>query len=325
MNVPSERRVLLRTALARRRTRPPPFAVGAYRVVNGSGDGAPPGLTVDRYDRWAVVGARTHLESRETEAWAQAVWDELRPAGLVVKRLAPRVADSTSHVWRGYVPEDPVPVREADVTLLAYLDDGIQTGLFLDQRDTRWRTRDFAVEREVLNLFAYTGAFSAHAARAGARRVTSVDVSKKALNRARANFRASGLDPDVHRWFADDVMTHLRRVPPEGYGLVIVDPPVFGRGCHRPFALLRDLERLLAVSIAATCRRGVLCVSAHARALDRHRLERALRGAAQAGQRRVEILDWLGLPEWDHPVCSGKHPSADRGDYLATAVVQCLS
>lgn len=334
MRLPSEPHACLQSALARRETRAPPFPVEAFRVANGSGDGAPPGLTVDRYARWVVVAARAHLDAGEVESWTRAAWDVLRPEGLVLKRLAFRVTESTTRVWRGRVPEHPIPVREADVTLLAYLNDGVHTGVFLDQRETRWRARAFAAGQDVLNLFAYTGAFSVHAACAGARRVTSVDVSKKALGRARENLRASGVDPDMHRWFADDVMAHLRRAPPEGYGLVIVDPPVFGRGGRRPFALLRDLEHLLTLSFATMRRGGTMFVSAHARALDRDRVDRALHRAARAVRRRVEILDWLGLPAWDHPVpgagrvagrVAGRGPSADRGDYLVTAVVRSLS
>src|SRR2546429_52057 len=80
------------------------------------------------------------------------------------------------------------------------------TGLFLDQRDTRLHVRACSKGVEVLNLFAYTCAFSVHAALGGARRVTSVDSSRAALSRGRENMSASGLDPDAHRWFDDDAI-----------------------------------------------------------------------------------------------------------------------
>src|SRR5262249_41175671 len=144
-------------------------------------------------------------------AWAEAAHEELGADGVVVKILRRTVAESTSEVIRGAPPKAPIAVREDDAVFLCDLDDGISTGLFLDHHDTRPLVGAYAPGVEVLNLFAYTCAFSVHAALAGARRVTSVDVSKRALGRGRANMTASGVDADRHRWFGDDVMEFLAR------------------------------------------------------------------------------------------------------------------
>ncbi|MEL6185902.1 MAG: class I SAM-dependent methyltransferase, partial [Myxococcota bacterium] len=194
-------------------------------------------------------------------------------------------------------------------------DDGVQTGLFLDHRETRWRARDFSAGHEVLNLFAYTCAFSVHAALAGAERVTSVDVSQRSLSWGRRNMALSGLDPNRHRWFADDVLAHLRR-PRGTYGLVILDPPVFGHG-RRPFSLERDLVRLLRGAFSQLAPGGVLIFSTHHTGLTDPVLEAACREAALGCQRTLDLIERRGLPEWDHPI-SGDPTPGDRGNYLRT-------
>ncbi|MEI6477422.1 MAG: class I SAM-dependent methyltransferase [bacterium] len=84
---------------------------------------------------------------------------------------------------------------------------------------------------KVLNLFAYTGASSVIAARAGAQ-VTHVDASKASVYKARENGVASGLAEDAIRWIVDDVLKFMLREVRRGnhYDMILMDPPVFGRG-----------------------------------------------------------------------------------------------
>ncbi|MCA9555695.1 MAG: class I SAM-dependent rRNA methyltransferase [Myxococcales bacterium] len=295
----------------------------ACRLLNGPADGAPPGLTLDRYDRWLVMTARAAVPAAEVTAWSAAAFEALGAEGLVLKTLETRAVDSSSRVLFGEVPGERVPVREADATLLCALDDGVQTGLFLDHRETRIRARDFAAGVEVLNLFSYTCAFSVHAALAGATRITSVDVSRRALDWGRDNMTASGLDPDRHRWFADDVVRHVGRGAPKAYGLVVLDPPVFGRAKGRTFSLVADLPALLDGAIRKLVDGGVLVFSTHHQALEDAALVGAAQGAAARDGRRVVVVERMGLP-WDHPVeaASLGRAETDRGDYLKTLVLR---
>ncbi|MCK6545667.1 class I SAM-dependent methyltransferase [Myxococcota bacterium] len=297
----------------------------AWRVLNGAGDGAPPGLTLDRYDRWLVLAARASVAPTTVERWAAAAKDVLPSDGLVVKTLSHVVRESTSRVVAGVLPAEPIRVREDDATFLCDLDDGISTGLFLDHHDTRPHIRPFARDVEVLNLFAYTCAFSVHAALGGAKRVTSVDVSKRALRRGRENMEASGLDPDRHRWFGDDVFEHLARLVRKApsYGLVVADPPVFGRAHGKTFSLERELAPLVDGCLAATVPGGVVVLSTHAVALTEALLVGLVRERAAVLRRPVEVVELLGLPEWDHPAPpQGLAPELDRGDYLKTLVLR---
>jgi 23S rRNA (cytosine1962-C5)-methyltransferase len=86
-------------------------------------------------------------------------------------------------------------------------------------------------EREVLNLFGYTGLASLACASVGAK-VTHVDASKKAIGFARDNQREAGLENAPIRWICDDALTFVKREIRRGrrYDGIILDPPKFGRG-----------------------------------------------------------------------------------------------
>src|SRR5262249_21262227 len=122
-----------------------------------------------------------------------------------------------------------------------------KTGFFLDQRENRRAIRPFASGVDVVNLFGYTGGFSVHAALAGARRVTTVDVAAAALADARTNFTLNGIDPARPPFDAADAFDWLERARAEGhrYGLVISDPPSFApseKALQKGLTAYRDLH-----------------------------------------------------------------------------------
>lgn len=313
--------LVLSEALRRRESQNPPS--NAYRIINGPGDGAPAGLTLDSYDGWLVMTARAHVAAETVTEWVQVAQARLNPEGIVLKTLATRATDSRSEVVQGILPEQRTQIHEGGVQLLVALDDGVQTGLFLDHRETRCLAQDYVRGGEVLNLFSYTCAFSVHAAHAGASRVTSVDVSRKALDWGRENMRANEMSPDEHRWFSDDVVRHVGRGPDSTYQLVILDPPVFGRGQGRAFSLRADLGALVEGSFRKLVDGGVLIFSTHAQTLSEQDVLNAAHAAASRVGGQVRVIERRGLPTWDHPVVSGQSGDAeDRGNYLKTLVLR---
>lgn len=118
-----------------------------------------------------------------------------------------------------------------EVNLAEYVD----TGLFLDHRITRGLVRDDAAERRVLNLFSYTGTMTVYAAAGGARETTSVDLSNTYLDWSQRNLRLNGFEGGRHRFVREDVLTYLRRLPPQPlFDLAIVDVPTHSRSKRAP-------------------------------------------------------------------------------------------
>ena len=119
-------------------------------------------------------------------------------------------------------------VTEGGLRFYVNLKDYLDTGLFLDHRPLRAQFGKEAKKMQVLNLFAYTGAFSVYAAAGGAKKVTTVDLSNTYINWARENFELNGLDVSAHEFIVMDTMQYLKSLPAEPlFDLVFVDPPVF--------------------------------------------------------------------------------------------------
>jgi 23S rRNA (cytosine1962-C5)-methyltransferase len=168
--------------------------------------------------------------------------------------------------WRRNKPmPETWPVRVLDVTMLCRLSGFRHLGLFPEQLPHwQWMLEWLAGLREaparVLNLFAYTGAATLLAARAGSE-VTHLDASRKAIAWAKQNQAACGLGDAPIRWILDDARKFVAREVRRGrsYHLILVDPPKFGRGPEGEpwdvFAhlapLLRDCAALLAPRRAA--------------------------------------------------------------------------
>lgn len=119
-------------------------------------------------------------------------------------------------------------VQENGLKFIVNLSDYLDTGLFLDHRNTRQSVKEQSHGKKVLNLFAYTGSFSVYAASGNAEEVVSVDLSKTYLGWAERNMNLNGFsDPDKYKFVHADVKQWLKTIPPDHFDLVIMDPPTF--------------------------------------------------------------------------------------------------
>lgn len=120
-------------------------------------------------------------------------------------------------------------VHEGGHRFIVNLDEYLDTGLFLDHRNTRRMVQDKAACRRFLNLFAYTGSFTVYAAAGGAIRSTTVDLSNTYQDWARRNFDLNGMDLAQHELVRADVFGFLADEVKRGerYDLIVMDPPSF--------------------------------------------------------------------------------------------------
>ncbi|WP_333607012.1 bifunctional 23S rRNA (guanine(2069)-N(7))-methyltransferase RlmK/23S rRNA (guanine(2445)-N(2))-methyltransferase RlmL [Arsukibacterium sp.] len=117
-------------------------------------------------------------------------------------------------------------VSEYGAKFWVNLRDYLDTGLFLDHRITRHLIQQQAKGKKVLNLFAYTGSASVHAALGGATSVTTVDMSNTYLDWAKRNFMLNGLSGKQYQFEQADCLQWLSRCR-EQFDLIFVDPPTF--------------------------------------------------------------------------------------------------
>jgi len=184
---------------------------------------------------------------------------------------------------------ESIVVQEGGARLRVNLFDYLDTGLFLDHRPMRLRLGDEARDTRFLNLFAYTGAATVHAALGGARATTTVDLSATYLEWCAANLRENGIGGAKHRLVQADALEWLRADRGE-YDLVFCDPPTFSNSKRAgDFDVQRAHVDLLRAAVARLAPGGVLYFSNNFR---RFRLD----AAAVAGFAEVEDISPATIP-----------------------------
>ncbi len=145
------------------------------------------------------------------------------------------------------------------------LDDYLDTGLFLDHRNTRRRVREEAAGKRFLNLFAYTGSFSVYAAAGGAVSSETVDLSNTYQDWTRRNFELNGVDLARHQLVRADVFQYLDDAARDNkrFDLIVMDPPSFSNS-KKMLEILdvqRDQVRLIDCAMDLLAEDGVLYFS----------------------------------------------------------------
>jgi 23S rRNA (guanine2445-N2)-methyltransferase / 23S rRNA (guanine2069-N7)-methyltransferase len=154
-----------------------------------------------------------------------------------------------------------VVVREGAARLRVNLFDYLDTGLFLDHRPMRLRIAEEAHDARFLNLFAYTGAATVHAALGKARATTTVDLSATYLQWCADNLRENGIGGAKHRLVQADAMEWLEHDEGE-YDLIFCDPPTFSNSKRADDFDVQALHvELLRAAVARLSNDGVLYFS----------------------------------------------------------------
>ena len=145
------------------------------------------------------------------------------------------------------------------------LDKYLDTGLFLDHRNTRQKIGNIAAGKRFLNLFAYTGSFSVYAATGGALFSETVDLSNTYLQWAQRNFELNGLDMQAHQIVRADVFQYLQKAVEDHkqFDLIVMDPPSFSNS-KKMLDILdiqRDQEKLIDGAMRLLSKQGSLYFS----------------------------------------------------------------
>ncbi len=286
----------------------------SYRLLYGEGDFLP-GITADRYERFAVLKSYSESVSALVPEVARLLGMSLRLKGVVS-----RDSGETRALW-GQLPPPELTVQENGLKLLANLYDGQKTGLFLDHRDNRQTLAGFTAGRSVLNLFSYTGAFSLYALRGGAAHVTSVDIAPAATEDARRNFALNAFGPEAHTFLSTDVFALLSEYVKrkEKFDVVVLDPPSLAHNKKSRFAALRAYTKLNAQALRCVSPGGFLATASCTAQVSPEDFRRVLAEAAASAGVRVQVVHEAGHAA-DHPVPAGFL----EGRYLKFVILRVL-
>ena len=219
----------------------------AQRLFHGRG-GLFPGCeawTLDAFPPVWLVTRFGEVTSAETTALTEALLRRQaqtapdQPLNAVLQTRHEGRSDTT--VLAGSVPESHV-VMEDGARYRINLQRGQNHGLFLDMAEGRRWVRAHAQGHKVLNLFAYTCAFSVAALQGGAKEVVNLDMSQGALTTGQQNHQLNGITSGA-KFLAHDLFSSWGKVTRMGpYGLVIADPPSHQKGS---FVANKDWPRLV--------------------------------------------------------------------------------
>jgi len=281
-------------------------------MIHGENDGLP-GLVLDNYaENWVL--------KFYTAAWVPCLPDLLpllieQSPKRILLRLSRVVARRPEHLYGledgmilwGQPLQGPVLFQENGLTFEADLIQGQKTGFFLDQRDNRAKVEAFAQGRSVLNLFAYSGGFSVYAARGGAHSITSVDISRPALEAAKRNFAHNAAHPAIvaprHQTINGDAFEILNRLQSDGrhFDMVIIDPPSFAKSKSEIKKALYQYRRLTGLGLSLLNPKGIIVQASCSSRISADQFFTTILQEAKLAGHRLEEIERTGHP-LDHPI-----------------------
>lgn len=268
----------------------------AFRIFNGEGDGFG-GFTADYYDGFLVI----QWYSLGVYSFQKMILDifmslpEIK--GIYEKRRFQE--DTKDDFVAGQKANFPLIIKENGINYVTYLDDGWMTGIFLDQRDVRRRiSEDYAISKNVLNTFSYTGAFSVAALFGGASKTTSVDVAGRSLSKTKEQLEVNGLDPATQNIIVEDVFHYFKYALRKQltFDLVIVDPPSFARTKKVTFRAAKDYPNLLREIIDITATGGTIIASTNYAGFGMKAFKKMIATAFESTERTYKITESHSLP-----------------------------
>ncbi len=271
----------------------------AFRVFNGEGDGIG-GFTVDWYAGYLSISWYNEFiyqEKRTILDALQAVYPEAKGSYEKLRFQIEHEALS-AHLSGGYAPE-PLSIKENGVTYATYMNEGLMTGIFLDQKEVRERLTDgLLAGKSLLNTFSYTGAFSVAAALGGAVATTSVDLAKRSFEKTKEQLTINQLSMTNHSIVVMDVFNYFHYAQKKGllFDCVLLDPPSFAKSKKHTFSVAKNYGELTAQAISLIAPNGLLIASTNAANVSKVKFQQMIEAAIQIHGRRFKQTEFFDLP-----------------------------
>jgi 23S rRNA (cytosine1962-C5)-methyltransferase len=281
-----------------------------YRCLNGESDGWP-GLVLDRYAETLVLKIysgvwlpRLHELRERMEKKISNERIVLRLSRNIRKVASEKFGVTDGAMLEGNAPGGPVRFLENGLHFEADVMRGQKTGFFLDQRENRREVERLAAGRTVLNAFSFTGGFSIYAARGGAGAVTSLDLSRHALEGAARNFALNAADRSIsgcqHALVKADAFAWLARNSQRKFDLIVLDPPSLAKREAERAGAIRAYARLARSAVFHLRPGGILVACSCSAHVTAEEFFGSVRGAVQGARRKFSELQTSG-PAPDHP------------------------
>ena len=238
----------------------------AYRLFNQDGDNFG-GVTIDRYADFVVFSWYNTFVYQYRDIIVKA-FQKVYPAvkGGYEKIRFKGLDYESAHIYGQEAPET-FTILENGVKYSVFMNDGLMTGIFLDQHEVRDALiNELGLGKRVLNMFSYTAAFSVAAAMGGAIETTSVDLAKRSRELSQTHFEANGLNVTNHHFVVMDVFEYFKYAKRKNltFDLIVIDPPSFARNKKQTFSVAKDYHCLISQALEVLSDDGTIIASTNA-------------------------------------------------------------
>lgn len=288
------------------------------RLIHGEADQMP-GLTVDRYEDILVAEVMCLGMEKVKNVVYEALQEELSERGVMIRGIYERNESSLRekeglskqkgwYALKGLaIPSSClVDICENGIRYHVDVENGQKTGFFLDQKYNRAAVGRIAKERKVLDLFTHTGSFGLNAAKGGAKRVVSVDISEAALEMARENAALNGMEDKIEYQCADvfELLTSMADHKNHDFDFIILDPPAFTKSRGTVENAERGYREINRRAMQLLPRGGYLATCSCSHFMTSERFKKMLHAAARdASVSLRQIEERRQAP--DHPILWG--------------------
>lgn len=282
-----------------------------FRLIHAEGDGMP-GLIVDFYNGTAVMQMHSIgmylIREDLVKALQEVVGDQLKAVYNKSAKTLPFKSDVESEDGYLFGGDSENEVLEYGLKFKVDWETGQKTGFFIDQRENRLMVQKYAKNRDVLNMFCYTGGFSFYAMKGGANSVHSVDASGKAIDLTRENVELNFPNDKRHDAFVADGFEYLKDIQ-DKYDLIILDPPAFAKHRNTLPQALKGYKRINTRAFEQIRKGGIVFTFSCSQVVSKEKFREAVFSAAAISGRNVRILHQMEQPT-DHPV-NIYHPESE--------------
>jgi 23S rRNA (cytosine1962-C5)-methyltransferase len=213
--------------------------ISAYRLLNNTHRFLP--LTADIYQDNAVIHVFSYIAPETFREFERALKEIIQVNDFFYKN------NSKTNLNIPVSPPKKIVQEEYGNRFLVNLSDYLDTGLFLDHRETRKWISAQSRNKKILNTFAYSGSFTVYAANAGASKTCSVDISSVYCNWIKENLALNRLPQEKNWVYKMDTLEFFQYAKKKNleFDIIIIDPPTFSKNKGKSFSLQKDHPRLI--------------------------------------------------------------------------------
>jgi 23S rRNA (cytosine1962-C5)-methyltransferase len=292
----------------------------SYRLLFGENDGFP-GLIADVYSGVLVLKLYSSIWLPYLEIILELLI-EVSSCSCVVLRLSRNMQNQDDldlkdgQVLFGELEDEIVEFNEHGVRFTANVIRGHKTGYFLDHRANRKRIGELSEGKTVLDIFSYAGGFSVHALAKGAIEVTSLDISKQALEVATANAKLNEFN-GKHQIMAGDAFVLMKKLIAEDatYDIVVIDPPSFAKSQKEIEMAKKKYSELASLGVQLTAKNGMLVLASCSSRVQAEEFFKINKTELKKQHRHFSVFLTTGH-DIDHPVSFPEGAYLKCGYYL---------